>query len=177
MAFSFAAASYIVALICDAFLIFFSIFHTIAFDELKTDYKWETRINADLDKNLSSIALAFLGTPSTAVTHSTRWCCPSTRSTFWSTYSSCSLASGSVCFLMFRWSPIMFGDIRIARKVWGVALGWWDGTDFVLVGMTGPGLYDPTNIMNSDTLSKGELEFFFCNRCFKQFFRVHKKFS
>lgn len=39
MAFSFAAASYIVALICDAFLIFFSIFHTIAFDELKTDYK------------------------------------------------------------------------------------------------------------------------------------------
>lgn len=39
MSFSFAAASYIVALICDAFLIFFSIFHTIAFDELKTDYK------------------------------------------------------------------------------------------------------------------------------------------
>lgn len=26
----------------------------------------------------------------------------------------------------------------------------------ILVGMTGPGLYDPTNIMNSDTLSKGE---------------------
>lgn len=40
MGFSFAAASYIVALICDAFLIFFAIFHTIAFDELKTDYKW-----------------------------------------------------------------------------------------------------------------------------------------
>jgi protein cornichon len=39
MGFSFAAASYIVALICDAFLIFFAIFHTIAFDELKTDYK------------------------------------------------------------------------------------------------------------------------------------------
>lgn len=39
MGFSFSAASYIVALICDAFLIFFAIFHTIAFDELKTDYK------------------------------------------------------------------------------------------------------------------------------------------
>lgn len=39
MAFSFPAFSYIVALIVDAFLIFFSIFHVIAFDELKTDYK------------------------------------------------------------------------------------------------------------------------------------------
>merc|ERR1719154_214665 len=32
-------SAYIVALIIDAFLIFFSIFHIIAFDELKTDYK------------------------------------------------------------------------------------------------------------------------------------------
>jgi len=39
MAFTFAALSYIVALISDVFLIFFSIFHIIAFDELKTDYK------------------------------------------------------------------------------------------------------------------------------------------
>lgn len=39
MAFSFPAFAYIVALITDAFLIFFSIFHVIAFDELKTDYK------------------------------------------------------------------------------------------------------------------------------------------
>merc|ERR1712000_624437 len=39
MAFTFAAFSYIVALIVDAFLIFFAIFHIIAFDELKTDYK------------------------------------------------------------------------------------------------------------------------------------------
>ena len=34
-----AAFSYIVALIADAFLIFLAIFHVIAFDELKTDYK------------------------------------------------------------------------------------------------------------------------------------------
>nr|CAI5832663.1 unnamed protein product [Callosobruchus analis] len=39
MAFNFPAFSYIVALIVDAFLIFFSLFHVIAFDELKTDYK------------------------------------------------------------------------------------------------------------------------------------------
>jgi len=39
MAFTFAAFAYIVALIIDAFLIFFAIFHIIAFDELKTDYK------------------------------------------------------------------------------------------------------------------------------------------
>ncbi|KAL5281806.1 CNIH1 family protein [Megaselia abdita] len=39
MAFSFSAFTYIFALIGDAFLIFFSIFHVIAFDELKTDYK------------------------------------------------------------------------------------------------------------------------------------------
>lgn len=39
MAFNFPAVTYIVALIADAFLIFFSIFHVIAFDELKTDYK------------------------------------------------------------------------------------------------------------------------------------------
>lgn len=39
MAFNFPAVTYIIALIGDAFLIFFSIFHVIAFDELKTDYK------------------------------------------------------------------------------------------------------------------------------------------
>lgn len=39
MAFNFPAVSYIVALICDAFLIFAAIFHVIVFDELKTDYK------------------------------------------------------------------------------------------------------------------------------------------
>ncbi|XP_066598361.1 protein cornichon [Prorops nasuta] len=39
MAFSLAAFSYIVALIIDAFLIFFATFHIIAFDELKNGYK------------------------------------------------------------------------------------------------------------------------------------------
>jgi len=39
MSFTFAAFNYILALIIDAFLIFFAIFHIIAFDELKTDYK------------------------------------------------------------------------------------------------------------------------------------------
>ncbi|GLH14536.1 Protein cornichon [Gryllus bimaculatus] len=39
MAFNFPAFTYIVALIIDVCLIFFAIFHVIAFDELKTDYK------------------------------------------------------------------------------------------------------------------------------------------
>ncbi|XP_063975654.1 protein cornichon [Diachasmimorpha longicaudata] len=39
MAFSLAAFAYICALIIDAFLIFFAIYHVIAFDELKTEYK------------------------------------------------------------------------------------------------------------------------------------------
>ncbi|VDI74030.1 protein cornichon homolog 1-like [Mytilus californianus] len=39
MAFTFAAFCYIFALILSAVLIFFAIFHIIAFDELKTDYK------------------------------------------------------------------------------------------------------------------------------------------
>ncbi|XP_014209936.1 protein cornichon [Copidosoma floridanum] len=39
MAFNLAAFSYIVSLIGDAFLIFFAIFHVIAFDELKTEFK------------------------------------------------------------------------------------------------------------------------------------------
>lgn len=39
MAFTFAAFCYILALILTAVLIFFVIFHIIAFDELKTEYK------------------------------------------------------------------------------------------------------------------------------------------
>ncbi|XP_076629506.1 protein cornichon [Colletes latitarsis] len=39
MAFNLAAFSYVVALITDAFLIFFAIFHVISFDELKAGYK------------------------------------------------------------------------------------------------------------------------------------------
>ncbi|RUS80360.1 hypothetical protein EGW08_011878 [Elysia chlorotica] len=39
MAFTFAAFCFILALILTAVLIFFVIFHIIAFDELKTDYK------------------------------------------------------------------------------------------------------------------------------------------
>ncbi|CAN8023413.1 unnamed protein product [Ixodes persulcatus] len=39
MAFNFVAFCYIVALILTAFLIFMAVFHVIAFDELKTNYK------------------------------------------------------------------------------------------------------------------------------------------
>ncbi|KAF0749670.1 protein cornichon-like [Aphis craccivora] len=39
MSFNFPACTYIVAMISDAFLLFFSVFHVIAFDELKNDSK------------------------------------------------------------------------------------------------------------------------------------------
>ncbi|XP_072031087.1 protein cornichon homolog 1-like [Amphiura filiformis] len=39
MAFTFAAFCYLLAMLLAAVLIFFAIFHIIAFDELKTDYK------------------------------------------------------------------------------------------------------------------------------------------
>lgn len=39
MAFTFVAFAYMIALLFSAFLIFFAIYHIIAFDELKTDYK------------------------------------------------------------------------------------------------------------------------------------------
>ncbi|CAN7995710.1 unnamed protein product [Ixodes hexagonus] len=39
MAFNFVAFCYVVALILTAFLIFMAVFHVIAFDELKTNYK------------------------------------------------------------------------------------------------------------------------------------------
>ncbi|XP_077995724.1 protein cornichon homolog 1-like [Glandiceps talaboti] len=39
MAFTFAAFCYLLAMILSAVLIFFAIYHIIAFDELKTDYK------------------------------------------------------------------------------------------------------------------------------------------
>lgn len=39
MTFSWTAASYIAALVGDAFLIFLLVFHVISFDELKTDFK------------------------------------------------------------------------------------------------------------------------------------------
>uniref|UniRef100_A0A5S6R1G7 Cornichon n=1 Tax=Trichuris muris TaxID=70415 RepID=A0A5S6R1G7_TRIMR len=39
MAFNFVAVTYIFALIITAFLLFFAIYHIIAFEELKTDYR------------------------------------------------------------------------------------------------------------------------------------------
>ncbi|VVC25855.1 Hypothetical protein CINCED_3A016388 [Cinara cedri] len=39
MAFNFPACTYIVAMITDAFLLFFTVFHVITFDELKNDNK------------------------------------------------------------------------------------------------------------------------------------------
>jgi len=119
MGFSFGAASYVVALICDAFLIFFSIFHTIAFDELKTDYKNPI----DSCNSLNPLVL-----PEYAI----------------------HILINILFLLAGEWVSLMLNVPLIAYHVWRYKNR--------PEGMTGPGLYDPTNIMNSDTLSKAMKE-------------------
>ncbi|KAK9696636.1 Cornichon protein [Popillia japonica] len=98
MAFNFSALSYIIALIVDAFLIFFSLFHVIAFDELKTDYKNPI----DQCNSLNPLVLPEY------ILH------------------------------------LFFNLLFAAAGEWPV--------------MSGPGLYDPTSIMNADVLTRCQRE-------------------
>merc|ERR1712189_136400 len=136
MAFTFAAFTYIVALIIDAFLIFFAIFHVrkalkkktryfmtssqkiIAFDELKTDYKTPIDQCASLNplvlpEYILHILFNFLF-----------------------------LLAGEWFSIALN-APLMAYHIHryMKRPV-----------------MSGPGLYDPTSIMNADTLNKCQRE-------------------
>uniref|UniRef100_A0A0P5VVU2 Er-derived vesicles protein erv14 n=3 Tax=Daphnia magna TaxID=35525 RepID=A0A0P5VVU2_9CRUS len=118
MAFTFAAFSYICALVLDAFLIFFSIFHIIAFDELKTDYKNPI----DQCSSLNPLVLPeyFIHI----------------------FFNLMFLFAGEWFTLMFNIPLIAYHIHRyLNRPV-----------------MTGAGLYDPTNIMNQDVLSKCQRE-------------------
>jgi len=146
MAFTFAAFSYIVALIVDAFLIFFAIFHIIAFDELKTDYKNPI----DQCNSLNPLVLPeyilhaffnllflvggeffslFLNVPLIGY-HVHRYLHrPGTASTAWSANLVTS-ESHTTPYNVYRVSKVM----------------------------SGPGLYDPTSIMNADTLNKCQRE-------------------
>merc|ERR1719295_878531 len=99
MAFTFAAFSYIIALIFDAFLIFFSIFHIIAFDELKTDYKNPI----DQCNSLNPLVLPEY-----------------------------------IMHVFFNLPLIGYHVHRYLKRP----------------VMSGPGLYDPTSIMNADVLNK-----------------------
>ncbi|KAL5281804.1 CNIH1 family protein [Megaselia abdita] len=118
MAFSFSAFTYIFALIGDAFLIFFSIFHVIAFDELKTDYKNPI----DQCNSLNPLVLPEY------LLH----------------------ILINVLFLFAgEWFSLFFNVPLIAYHVWRYKNR---------PVMTGPGLYDPTRIMNQDNLSKNMRE-------------------
>merc|ERR1711899_68458 len=118
MAFTFAAFSYIVALIVDAFLIFFAIFHIIAFDELKTDYKNPI----DQCNSLNPLVLPEY------ILHIF--------------FNVLFLVAGEF-FSLFLNVPLIGYHVHryIHRPV-----------------MSGPGLYDPTSIMNADTLNKCQRE-------------------
>nr|CAH0113125.1 unnamed protein product [Daphnia galeata] len=137
MAFTFAAFSYICALVLDAFLIFFSIFHVsihlkfyrhfvsdrsvrriIAFDELKTDYKNPI----DQCSSLNPLVLPeyFIHI----------------------FFNLMFLIAGEWFTLMFNIPLIAYHIHRyLNRPV-----------------MSGAGLYDPTNIMNQDVLNKCQRE-------------------
>ncbi|XP_055546659.1 protein cornichon [Wyeomyia smithii] len=118
MAFNFSAFSYIVALIIDAFLIFFSIFHVIAFDELKTDYKNPI----DQCNSLNPLVL-----PEYAL----------------------HVLFNLLFLFAGEWFSLVINVPLIAYHIWRYKNR---------PVMSGPGLYDPTSIMNSDVLNKCQRE-------------------
>jgi len=114
MAFTFAAFCYILALILSAVLIFFAIYHIIAFDELKTDYKNPI----DQCNTLNPLVLPEYGVH-----------------IFFNILFLFAAQFGS---LMFNVPLIAYHVHRyMTRPV-----------------MSGPGLYDPTTVMNADNLTK-----------------------
>jgi len=118
MAFTFAAFCYIVALIFSAFLIFFAIWHIIAFDELKTDYKNPI----DQCNNLNPLVL-----PEYAIHIS---------------YNILYLFAG-------QWGSLLLNTPLIAYHVHRY---------LHRPVMSGPGLYDPTTIMNASELNRAMKE-------------------
>ena len=118
MAFTFTAFTYIVALVIDACLIFFAIFHIIAFDELKTDYKNPIDQCASLNPLvLPEYILHFFF---------------------------------NFLFLVAReWFSVVLNCPLMAYHVHRY---------LKRPVMSGPGLYDPTSIMDADTLNKCQRE-------------------
>eukprot|EP00092_Neocalanus_flemingeri_P040490 GFUD01044095.1.p1 GENE.GFUD01044095.1~~GFUD01044095.1.p1 ORF type:complete len:146 (-),score=22.62 GFUD01044095.1:98-535(-) len=118
MAFTFAAFSYIVALIIDAFLLFFAIFHIIAFDELKTDYKNPIDQCASLNPLVLPEYLLHL------------------------LFNILFLFAGEWFSLLLNVPLIAYHVHRYMHRPI----------------MSGPGLYDPTAIMNANTLDRCQRE-------------------
>ncbi|CAH1405637.1 unnamed protein product [Nezara viridula] len=118
MAFVFPAFAYIVALISDAVLIFFSIFHVIAFDELKTDYKNPI----DQCNSLNPLVLPEY------ILH---------------------IFFNLLFLLSGQWLSLCLNVPLIAYHI---------NRYRTRPVMSGPGLYDPTSIMNADVLTTCQRE-------------------
>ncbi|KAG8223589.1 hypothetical protein J437_LFUL004109 [Ladona fulva] len=118
MAFNLAAFSYVIALLGDAVLIFFAIFHVIAFDELKTDYKNPI----DQCNSLNPLVLPEY------VLH---------------------VIFNALFVIAGEWFSLCLNIPLIAYHIHRYR---------TRPVMSGPGLYDPTSIMNMDTLTKCQRE-------------------
>ncbi|XP_046389186.1 protein cornichon [Ischnura elegans] len=118
MAFNIAAFSYIIALLGDAVLIFFAIYHVIAFDELKTDYKNPI----DQCNSLNPLVLPEY------ILH---------------IFFNVLFMIAGEWFSLFLNVPLIAYHLNRYRT---------------RPVMSGPGLYDPTSIMNMDTLTKCQRE-------------------
>ncbi|XP_031780147.1 protein cornichon [Nasonia vitripennis] len=118
MAFSLPAFSYIVALIVDAFLIFFAIFHVIAFDELKTEFKDPI----DQCNSLNPLVLPEYGLH---------------------------ILINFLFLISGQWLSLFLNIPLIAYHI---------NRYRTRPVMTGPGLYDPTSIMNMNDLNKCQRE-------------------
>ncbi|XP_006611884.2 protein cornichon isoform X2 [Apis dorsata] len=118
MAFTLIAFSYIVALIVDAFLIIFTIFHVAAFDELKTGYK----NSIEQCNNLNSLIIPEYG--------------------LHILINILFLSSG-------QWLSLFLNIPLIIYHLWQY---------YHRPIMSKPGIYDPTNIMNVQTLKVHQRE-------------------
>ncbi|CAG0881797.1 unnamed protein product [Cyprideis torosa] len=125
MSFTFAAFSYMAALILDAFLIFFAIFHIISFDELKTDYKNPI----DQCASLNPLVLPEYGIH---------------------------LLFNVMFLFAGEWFTLLLNAPLIAYHVWRYVTRSNKYKNRPV--MSGPGLYDPTSIMNQDTLAECQKE-------------------
>uniref|UniRef100_G3PDA9 Cornichon family AMPA receptor auxiliary protein 1 n=1 Tax=Gasterosteus aculeatus TaxID=69293 RepID=G3PDA9_GASAC len=133
MAFTFAAFCYMLALLLTAALIFFAIWHIIAFDELKTDYKNPI----DQCNTLNPVSVRRTRDYSDAL------------------YAFCSfqlvlpeyLIHFFFCVMFFcaaEWLTLCLNLPLLAYHVWRY---------MSRPVMSCPGLYDPTTIMNADILA------------------------
>ncbi|RDD40240.1 Protein cornichon-like protein 1 [Trichoplax sp. H2] len=110
--------AFIIALILDAVLILMIVWHIIAFDELKTDFKNPV----DLCNNLNPLILPEYGIH-----------------LFFCFFF---LVDGQIFALLINLPVIIYNIYRYANRPF----------------MTGPGLYDPTTVMNSTELAKHQKE-------------------